>query len=69
LRVNNHQELAGRSGEDLSVLQGLTGSVGLARNRRGVSVFALHGGKPQVMSVREEVGEILAVEGLAEADM
>jgi hypothetical protein len=62
------QELAGRSGEDLVVLQGLTGSLGLACNRRGVSVFALHGGKPQVMSVREEVAEILATEAIASAD-
>ena len=61
--------LARKSGEDLSVLQGLTGSLGLACNRRGVAVFDLHGGRPRVMSVRREVAEIFAAEGPAAADV
>jgi hypothetical protein len=61
-------ELARRTGEDLSVLQGLTGSLALACQRRGVAVFDRHGGDPRIRSVRREMAELLAAVAMAAAD-
>ncbi len=61
--------LALRTGEDLSVLQGLSGSLSRVCKRRGVAVFSRHHGEPPVMRVRREVADILAAEGPAAADV
>jgi hypothetical protein len=60
-------DLSRRTGEDLRVLQGLAGSLGLVCNRRGVAVFDRHGGEPLLMSVRPEVANLLAAEAEARA--
>ena len=64
----SHLRLARRSGEDLSVLEGLLGSLALACNRRGLAVFARYGGDPPLRSVNQEVAGMLEAEARAAAD-
>lgn len=60
----NLPELAQRAGESVRVLHGMTGSLGRACDSRGVQVFERHGGQPLMLSVRQEVADILAVEAV-----
>ncbi|MDQ2622342.1 MAG: hypothetical protein M3Y45_04795 [Actinomycetota bacterium] len=60
-------QLADRAGESVRVLHGMTGSLGRACDSRSVEVFDRHGGQPQILSVRQEVADILAAEATTPA--
>lgn len=60
-------QLADRAGESVRVLHGMTGSLGRACDSRNVEVFERHGGQPQILSVRQEVADILAAEAATTA--
>jgi len=60
-RFNLHQ-LAAASGENLRVLHGMTGSLGRACESRHTEVFDRHGGSPLVLSLRQEVANLIEAE-------
>lgn len=60
-RFDLHQ-LAAASGEDIRKLHGLTGSLGRACENRNVEVWDRHGGQPLILSVRQEVAQLLEEE-------
>jgi hypothetical protein len=57
-------QLAQQANENVRVLHGMTGSLGRACDSRGVEVFNRHGGQPLMLSVRQEVADILAAEAM-----